>query len=610
MGFSDSLGSVSVEIRAKLDRYKRDMKTAVATTQKSAAKMQASMSKFAVANQGAMLGVAAAIGLATRNAVQFADQIDKVSVKTGLTRKTLQGLEFASTQLGFSFQTIETLGFRVTRRMGEAAEGNERVADAFKQAGVKLRDVNGQFRDINKVFPELLDNLSKMENEAERNALGVKIFDTEFRTLLPLLEAGAGSIKEMTDKAADLGIILEDDVLKAMVDFGDKTDILTRKLRALFIEIAGPIIGGLTGMLDLLNKLPEGTDAAAVSLAALGLVALKFGPQAAVATAAIGGLLYVVDQLADGFSKALDPTTATADALGAMAGEARNIKTEADAANEAISELAVTASKNPALFEFLKRKKAGESEASIRADFESRDMALPGEMTKKAQAAAAVETEKTFDELVNKYKEEIINPTLTIEERAKKTAQELIQADKAAADAMAENTSSARGELKSAFKQAGRYLLEGDFKSALESLAQSFTDKLQDRMMDGLFDTLFGKSGGGGSTGLLGGAGGGIFDFFSGEGFANGGNPPVGKASMVGERGPEMFVPKSAGTIIPNEALGGGQGNIVMNNSFNGDAVSRQEMAMFSAQLRQQIVQETGRRAANGGAFARQFRSA
>ena len=41
-------------------------------------------------------------------------------------------------------------------------------------------------------------------------------------------------------------------------------------------------------------------------------------------------------------------------------------------------------------------------------------------------------------------------------------------------------------------------------------------------------------------------------------GFANGGRPPVGRASIVGERGPELFVPRSAGTIIPNNAIGGG----------------------------------------------------
>ena len=53
-------------------------------------------------------------------------------------------------------------------------------------------------------------------------------------------------------------------------------------------------------------------------------------------------------------------------------------------------------------------------------------------------------------------------------------------------------------------------------------------------------------------------------------GFADGGDPPVGKASIVGERGPELFVPRSAGTIIPNHALGSiGNTTNVTNNYIN-----------------------------------------
>jgi len=49
-----------------------------------------------------------------------------------------------------------------------------------------------------------------------------------------------------------------------------------------------------------------------------------------------------------------------------------------------------------------------------------------------------------------------------------------------------------------------------------------------------------------------------ILQGLMGGAFADGGSPPVGKMSLVGERGPELFVPGSSGTIIPNHALGGG----------------------------------------------------
>jgi len=54
------------------------------------------------------------------------------------------------------------------------------------------------------------------------------------------------------------------------------------------------------------------------------------------------------------------------------------------------------------------------------------------------------------------------------------------------------------------------------------------------------------------------------------SGFADGGDPPVGQVSMVGERGPELFVPRTAGTIIPNHDLGKmGSTTNVTNNYIN-----------------------------------------
>ena len=55
--------------------------------------------------------------------------------------------------------------------------------------------------------------------------------------------------------------------------------------------------------------------------------------------------------------------------------------------------------------------------------------------------------------------------------------------------------------------------------------------------------------------------------------FAKGGRPPVGQVALVGEKGPELFVPDKAGTIIPNNKLGGGDmtNNIVVNVSVEGD---------------------------------------
>ncbi len=88
--------------------------------------------------------------------------------------------------------------------------------------------------------------------------------------------------------------------------------------------------------------------------------------------------------------------------------------------------------------------------------------------------------------------------------------------------------------------------------------------------------------GAGGATGLLSG----IASIF---GFANGGSPPVGKASIVGENGPELFIPKTAGTVIPN---GAGTGQVINNYITNNNvsAIDARSVAQFFAENRKTML--------------------
>jgi hypothetical protein len=69
--------------------------------------------------------------------------------------------------------------------------------------------------------------------------------------------------------------------------------------------------------------------------------------------------------------------------------------------------------------------------------------------------------------------------------------------------------------------------------------------------------------------------------------FADGGRPPLGKVSVVGERGPELFVPDVPGTIIPNTVIGGGGSNIVVNV----DARGATDPALVRAAAQQAVLE-------------------
>jgi len=88
------------------------------------------------------------------------------------------------------------------------------------------------------------------------------------------------------------------------------------------------------------------------------------------------------------------------------------------------------------------------------------------------------------------------------------------------------------------------------------------------------------------------------FGIFSNlPGFANGGRPPVGKPSIVGERGPELFTPSVSGTITPNHVLGGST-NVVVNvdasgSSAEGDEEQGRQLGLaISAAVQSELIQQ------------------
>ena len=104
------------------------------------------------------------------------------------------------------------------------------------------------------------------------------------------------------------------------------------------------------------------------------------------------------------------------------------------------------------------------------------------------------------------------------------------------------------------------------FKDLANSLIADFARIQAKKLLLGLMDL----GGGGGSSGIL--------STIFGGGRANGGPVGVGGAYMVGERGPEMFVPKNAGTIIPNGAMGSNNITQVTYNIQAADAQSFRQM--------------------------------
>ena len=101
-------------------------------------------------------------------------------------------------------------------------------------------------------------------------------------------------------------------------------------------------------------------------------------------------------------------------------------------------------------------------------------------------------------------------------------------------------------------------------------------------------------------------AGGGIAGFM-----ADGGPVSGGKSYVVGEEGPELFVPHASGTIVPNNKMGsgggsGGAGGVTINYNI-ASGVSRAELVPILDQERRRLKAEIPDMVRRGGAYRAAF---
>lgn len=540
-----------------------------------------------------LTAAATAMTFLVARSVQTIDRLGKVAKTTGFAAETLQKFQFAAEQSGVSADQAAVALRRFSRRFGEAAKGTGELLPALKRLGIETRNVDGQVKSAEEILFEFADGIKNAKNESDALSLAFKAFDSEGAELVETLRQGSDGLREFFNEAESLGFVLSTNSISGVERFADELNRLQAVINGVvnsFTAALAPTLENVTNILKnkLLKQIGDGENAfeefgeylvqqflgilAKVilglesifnTLVEIGNAVVKlirlfgslFGVELFPSLAAEGQeLVSIVDVFKDVLEGAgllsklpalLSPTGRAimgstgliVTSLGGLSEQLDSIGgndlftkstkgqtlvdillgTQADAKDKVediIDEIIVTGEKIP--------KSLGDRVLDALFGVARVDeffIAYSNAGTKALEKLGAIAQLVFGDELMNKIKDAFANSD--VGDFTKTLADGMVKAASMFEDALAEAFVSGKADF-------------GDLADFIKiTLAKAFIQK----SITGPLMALFGLAGGGPAK--------------------------AGQPYIVGEEGPELFIPKNSGTVIPNditESLAGARG--------------------------------------------------
>ena len=537
------------------------------------------LQKSAVAASSALKSAFGIIGVAAVGAFvvrvsQAADQLQDLADNIGVSASSLSTLKLAAAQSGTSLDAVALAMQKMSQTIGDAASGSKQAQQAFSTLGINVREIANLRPD--EAFSRVADAISRIENPYRRAAAAQDIFGKGSKDLQALLKEGSAALTESRAQLESHGAALSDiDIsrIAAMNDQFAAQSTIVGNLATKMLANFAPAIDVAVGAFSALMESMGGSDRVGRALGVTFIAFMKAVQSAgsgilsvfelirSVITKLVAFTLRGVEMLTSGFAKLVllaerlvggnvgNDIAAAAASIGGLA--------------QSFDEASASAAKNAVDFGF----SAGRAARDIFAAADIYDAAagrldaaarrrLGQNMTVGATDVASATTAKSASRALRQIK--VTPPKLDndltdgLVDSIMKSYEQRFGQQFATLTAFAEE---AAKSMQSAFADFLFDPFENGMKGMLAGFLNVIRRMISELLAQQILTAFFSAFSGG--TGILG-------QFASAalaglQPRAKGGPVTGSSPYLVGERGPELFVPSTAGSIIPNGAgMGGG----------------------------------------------------
>ena len=197
---------------------------------------------------GVVAGVAAAGGLAllVKRSIDAADAIAKTADAIGISTDALQELRFAADLSGVSVESLDKALKFATKAIGELrTRTSSELTTALKDFDAQLLRNIRSAGSVEEAIELVFRRMGEMEDATKKAALAKSVFGRAGSGLVNIVRGEAGALDAMRQQARDLGIVLDEELLRNAEKAKDQLTVLgtvlSANLNKAILEHAGAI---------------------------------------------------------------------------------------------------------------------------------------------------------------------------------------------------------------------------------------------------------------------------------------------------------------------------------------------------------------------------------
>lgn len=240
---------LTIDIEARLAAFQDSLDQVKRSTEQMATGLQAKFAGIttAIAGLGTALAGAKFTGL-VRDAIDAADQLNKLSQKVGVTVEALSELQYAGKLADVGTEALGTGLRKLAVNLQEGAAGSKEAQQVFQAVGIAVQDLGKLSPD--QALGRIADAFANAADGAGKTAIAVKLFGKSGADLIPLLNQGAAGLREAGDEARRFGLVISADTARAAEAFNDNLTRLGSVTTAFANDLAERVLPTLKRFTD------------------------------------------------------------------------------------------------------------------------------------------------------------------------------------------------------------------------------------------------------------------------------------------------------------------------------------------------------------------------